>query len=307
MPAFGIDRSLSSNKFSALLLAVISEAGNQLLGGYAGIAQILGGCRRRFIVQWNCNGKLFGIRWMTHANVTALLPYCFVSELGQSADQLVPEMTGSRRFIELRQHCQPELRWDREFPRRGFPCPRGPVRLLRGCWRALRKRSFPGSSIPGEEDTQQRSRHTPRPVREDIEVVGTIVDILAERIWHHKAVCRHRQSLRLAGHIGAASIGFAKNLDGFEGRPEHTVHHRRRRISQVFQASRDSALQVMHLAKFLAAERFILVGKRLSLQPRPDHVRQPACRRRPVNIPAIVFLLQNEPRFLQVLCNGSLV
>jgi len=39
MPAFGIDRSLSSNKFSALLLAVISEAGNQLLGGYAGIAQ----------------------------------------------------------------------------------------------------------------------------------------------------------------------------------------------------------------------------------------------------------------------------
>jgi len=57
MPAFGIDRSLSSNKFSALLLAVISEAGNQLLGGYAGIAQILRRVPKAISL---CNGIVTG-------------------------------------------------------------------------------------------------------------------------------------------------------------------------------------------------------------------------------------------------------
>jgi len=64
-------------------LQAISEPVNQLLDAYAGIAQNPAeGAESNFIVQWNCNGELFRIRWMTEANVTALLPHHRVSKLG---------------------------------------------------------------------------------------------------------------------------------------------------------------------------------------------------------------------------------
>jgi hypothetical protein len=64
-------------------LQAISEAGDQLLDAHAGVSQDSSqSAKGDFIMQWNCNGKLFGIRWMTEADVTALLPNFLVSELG---------------------------------------------------------------------------------------------------------------------------------------------------------------------------------------------------------------------------------
>ena len=99
----------------------------------------------------SCSGTVTGSFWVSvGCRSRTWLPFCRTASypnLVNARTSSFPEITGSLGFIELRQHCQPELRCDRESLRRGFPCLRGPVRLLHGYWQALRKHSFPASSI----------------------------------------------------------------------------------------------------------------------------------------------------------------